>query len=34
MPPLPDGKGKAVPVRGEFYDLMTGEKINSEGGEE
>lgn len=31
MPPLPDGKGKAVPVRGEFYDLMTGEKINSEG---
>ena len=30
MPPLPDGKGKAVPVRGEFYDLMTGEKINSE----
>lgn len=28
LPPLPDGKGKAVPVRGEFYDLMTGEKIN------
>jgi hypothetical protein len=30
MLPLPDGKGKAVPVRGEFYDLMTGQKINSE----
>lgn len=28
LPPLPDDKGKAVPIRGEFYDLMTGERIN------
>lgn len=32
LPPLPDGKGEAVPIRGEFYDLMTGEKINLEEG--
>ena len=28
LPPLPGDKGKAVPIRGEFYDLMTGERIN------
>lgn len=28
LPPLPNEKGKAVPIRGEFYDLMTGERIN------
>lgn len=28
LPPLPEDKGKAVPIRGEFYDLMTGERIN------
>lgn len=27
LPPLPDGAGQAVPVRGEFYDLRTGNRI-------
>ena len=29
LPPLPDDRGKAIPIRGEFYDLRTGERIQS-----
>ena len=29
LPPLPDGKGKAIPIRGEYYDLRTGDRIQS-----
>ena len=28
-PPLPDGKGKAIPIRGEYYDLRNGDRIQS-----
>ena len=29
MPPLPDGKGEAIPIRGEYYDLRNGDRIQS-----
>ena len=29
LPPLPDGKGQAIPIRGEYYDLRNGERIQS-----
>ena len=29
LPPLPDGKGEAIPIRGEYYDLRNGERIQS-----
>lgn len=29
LPPLPDGKGKAIPIRGEYYDLRNGDRIQS-----
>ena len=29
LPPLPDGKGQAVPIRGEYYDLRNGQRIQS-----
>ena len=28
-PPLPDGKGEAIPIRGEYYDLRNGDRIQS-----
>lgn len=27
LPPLPDGKGEAIPIRGEYYDLRNGDRI-------
>lgn len=29
LPPLPDGKGEAIPIRGEYYDLRNGDRIQS-----
>ena len=29
MPPLPDGLGQVIPIRGEYYDLRNGERIQS-----
>lgn len=29
LPPLPDGAGEAVPIRGEYYDLRNSERIMS-----
>lgn len=29
LPPLPDDKGKAIPIRGEYYDLRNGDRIQS-----
>lgn len=29
LPPLPDGKGNAIPIRGEYYDLRNGDRIQS-----
>lgn len=29
LPPLADGKGEAIPIRGEYYDLRNGERIES-----
>lgn len=29
MAPLPDGAGQAIPIRGEYYDLRNGERIES-----
>ncbi len=29
LPPLPDGKGQAIPIRGEYYDLRNGERLQS-----
>jgi hypothetical protein len=29
LPPLPDGKGEAIPIRGEYYDLRNGDRIES-----
>lgn len=29
MAPLPDGTGKAIPIRGEYYDLRNGERIQT-----
>lgn len=29
LPPLLDGKGQAIPIRGEYYDLRNGERIQS-----
>ena len=29
LPPLPNGAGEAVPIRGEYYDLRNGERIMS-----
>lgn len=29
LPPLPDGAGEAIPIRGEYYDLRNGERIQS-----
>jgi len=29
LPPLPDGKGEAIPIRGEYYDLRSGDRIES-----
>lgn len=28
LPPLPDGQGQAIPIRGEYYDLTSGDRIN------
>lgn len=28
-PPLPNGKGEAIPIRGEYYDLRNGDRIQS-----
>lgn len=28
LPPLPDGHGQAIPIRGEYYDLTSGDRIN------
>ena len=28
-PPLPDGKGEVIPIRGEYYDLRNGDRIQS-----
>ena len=29
LPPLPDSKGEAIPIRGEYYDLRNGDRIQS-----
>lgn len=29
LPPLPDGKGEAIPIRGEYYDLRNGDRLDS-----
>lgn len=29
LPPLPDGKGDVIPIRGEYYDLRNGDSITS-----
>lgn len=29
LPPLPDGKGAVIPIRGEYYDLRNGDSIAS-----
>lgn len=29
LPPLPDDLGQAIPIRGEYYDLRNGERIQS-----
>lgn len=29
LPPLPDGKGAVIPIRGEYYDLRNGDSITS-----
>ena len=29
LPPLPDGQGQVIPIRGEYYDLRNGERIQS-----
>lgn len=29
LPPLPDDKGKVIPIRGEYYDLRNGDSITS-----
>lgn len=29
LPPLPEGMGEAIPIRGEYYDLRNGERIQS-----
>jgi hypothetical protein len=29
LPPLPDGKGQVIPIRGEYYDLRNGDRIQS-----
>ena len=29
LPPLQDGAGEAIPIRGEYYDVRNGEKITS-----
>ena len=29
LPPLPDGKGDVIPIRGEYYDLRNGDRIQS-----
>ena len=29
LPPLPDGKGEVIPIRGEYYDLRNGGRIQS-----
>ena len=29
LSPLPDGKGEAIPIRGEYYDLRNGDRIQS-----
>ena len=29
LPPLSDGKGEAIPIRGEYYDLRNGDRIQS-----
>ena len=29
LPPLPDGKGDVIPIRGEYYDLRNGDRITS-----
>lgn len=29
MAPLPDGAGQAIPIRGEYYDLRNGERIEA-----
>ena len=34
LPPLPDGLGQKVPIRGEYYDLKSGKVINTLGGAE
>lgn len=34
LPPLPDGLGQKVPIRGEYYDLKTGKVLNTLGGAE
>ncbi len=31
LPPLPDGLGAAIPVRGEYYDLTAGKEENTDG---
>lgn len=29
LPPLPDGKGQLIPIRGEYYDTQTGERLST-----
>lgn len=29
LPPLPDDMGQVIPIRGEYYDLRNGERIQS-----
>jgi hypothetical protein len=29
LPPLPDGNGQAIPIRGAYYDLRIGARLQS-----
>lgn len=31
MPPLPDGQGQRIPIRGEYYDLRQGKQVSEPG---
>lgn len=33
LPPLPDGQGQRIPIRGEYYDLRVGKTVSDSGAE-